>query len=61
MTFGDFKLAAQERAGIRPGVPCHLVLQKTNEVMKDSDTFEGAGIEPGSVFFLLPEVEGGKA
>lgn len=60
MTFGDFKLAAQERAGMSQ-VPCDLILEKTNEVMRDSDTFEGAGIEPGSVFILAPEAEGGKA
>jgi hypothetical protein len=60
MTFGDFKLAAQERAGMSQ-VPCNLILEKTNKVMRDSDTFEEAGIEPGSVFILVPEAEAAKS
>ncbi|NJL57946.1 hypothetical protein HC928_24590 [bacterium] len=60
MTLGDFKQAAQELAGLS-SVPCSLVLEKTNKVMRDSDTFQGASIESGSVFILTPEAEGGKA
>lgn len=60
MTLGDFKQAAQELAGLS-SVPCSLVLEKTNKVMRDSDTFQGAGIESGSVFILTPEAEGGRA
>jgi hypothetical protein len=60
MTLGDFKQAAQEMAGLS-SVPCSLVLEKTNKVMRDSDTFESAGIESGSVFILTPEAEGGRA
>jgi hypothetical protein len=58
MLLGDFRQAAQELAGLST-VPCSLVLEKTNKVMRDSDTFQGAGIESGSVFILTPEAEGG--
>jgi hypothetical protein len=58
MTFGDFRQAAQELAGLST-VPCTLVLEKTNKVMKDSDTFQSAGIQSGAGFILTPENEGG--
>jgi hypothetical protein len=57
MTLGDFKEAVQEAFGL-PSLPCALVLEKTNKMMRDSDTFESAGIESGSVFILTPESEG---
>ncbi|NER49197.1 MAG: hypothetical protein F6J92_21380 [Symploca sp. SIO1A3] len=60
MTLGDFKQGAQEMAGLT-SVPCSLILEKTNKVMRDSDTFQDASIESGSVFILTPEAEGGKA
>ncbi len=59
MILGEFKQAAQEVAGLS-SVPCSLVLEKTNKVMRDSDTFQGAGIESGSVLILTPEAEGGR-
>lgn len=58
MTLGDFKQAAQDLAGLS-AVPCSLVLEKTNKVLRDSDTFQSAGIESGAVFILTPEAEGG--
>ena len=60
MTLGDFKQVAQELAGLS-SVPCSLVLEKTNKVMRDSDTFQSAGIEPKTVFVLAPHAEGGRA
>lgn len=56
--FGDFREVAQEISGLS-NVPCVLVLEKTNEAMRDSDTFESVGIESGDVFVLIPEVGGG--
>jgi|GEM_PF-1800421 len=61
MTLGDFKEAAKAFAGLPTSLPCSLVLEKTNKVMRDSDTFQSAGIESGSVLILTPEAEGGRA
>ncbi|GAB1545293.1 hypothetical protein NUACC21_79690 [Scytonema sp. NUACC21] len=59
MLFGIFRQQAQEKAGLST-VPCTLVLEgKTNKVMRDDDTFQSAGIQPGAVFVLTPEAEGG--
>lgn len=60
MAFGDFKEAAQEMSGLS-SVTCWLVLEKTSETMRDSDTFESVGIKSGAVFVLTHEAEGGKA
>lgn len=58
MLLGDFRNAAQELANLS-NVPCTLVLEKNNKVMRDNDTFQSAGITSGSVFILTPEAEGG--
>lgn len=60
MTLGDFKQAAQVLIGLAD-TPCDLILEKTNKVMRDSDTFQSAGIEPKTVFVLAPHAEGGRA
>ncbi len=58
MLLGDFREAAKELANLS-NVPCTLVLEKSNKVMRDNDTFQSAGITSGSVFVLTPEAEGG--
>lgn len=58
MMLGDFRQGAQEKAGLS-SVPCSLVLEKNNKVMRDNDTFQSAGISSGTVFILTPEAEGG--
>ena len=55
MSLEGFKQAAQELAGLSD-VPCVLVFQKTNKVMKESNSFQSAAIESGAVFILVPEV-----
>ncbi|RUS92682.1 hypothetical protein DSM106972_098560 [Dulcicalothrix desertica PCC 7102] len=57
MSLGDFRQAAQEMVGLY-AVPCTLVLEKTNKAVEDNDTFQSAGIEPGTVFVITPEAEG---
>ena len=58
MTFGDFRQAAQEQAGILD-VPCTLIYEQTDKAMRDSDTFALAEIPNNSSFTLAPENEGG--
>jgi len=58
MTFGYFRQAAQEQAGILD-VPYTLVHDQSNKIMRDSDTFALAKIPDNSSFTLAPESQGG--
>ena len=58
MLIQDFKEQAQELANLS-AVPCDLILEKTNKILRGSDTFQGAGIQSGSLLTLTPNAEGG--
>lgn len=58
MLIQDFKEQAQELANLS-SVPCELILDRTNKVLRGSDTFQGAGIQSGSLLTLTPNAEGG--
>lgn len=56
MTFGYFREFVQQIASLS-NVPCVLVLESNDTIMKDNDTFQNAGIESGSVFIITPKSE----
>jgi hypothetical protein len=58
VTIGTFKGAAQAKAGLS-SVPCDLILEKNNTVLRDNDTVASANIPDGSVLILAPATEGG--
>ncbi|AFZ15615.1 hypothetical protein Cri9333_4849 (plasmid) [Crinalium epipsammum PCC 9333] len=60
MLIEDFQEQAQELANLS-SVPCHLLLSldKTTKILQGNDTFQGAGIQPGSLLTLTPNAEGG--
>lgn len=58
MLIGDFKDQAQELANLST-VPCDMILDKTNQILRDSDSFQGAGIQSGASLTLTTRGEGG--
>lgn len=58
MTVGELRDAAKEKANLS-SVDCHLIRDKTNTQLKDNETIENAGIQPGDLLILTPNAEGG--
>lgn len=58
MILGDLRDAAQEQANLLQ-VPCDLILDKNNQILRESDTVQSAGIQSGSLLTLTPRAEGG--
>ncbi|AFZ15614.1 hypothetical protein Cri9333_4848 (plasmid) [Crinalium epipsammum PCC 9333] len=56
MLIEDFQWEAQEVANLS-SVPYYLILDKTNKILRGNDTFQGAGIQSGSLLILVPYVE----
>jgi hypothetical protein len=55
---GEFRKEVQEMFEIPQSRNCTLMLEKTNEALSDSDTFQSAGIQNNAVLLLIPEVGG---
>lgn len=58
LNLGEFRKEAQEMFGIAKNRNCHLMLEKTNQVLDDSDTFRSAGIQNNAVLLLMPDMGG---
>lgn len=58
MVIGDFLDEAKNKAGLS-SVPCDLILDRTNDVLRDSNTFQNAGVRSGDSLTLSPATEGG--
>lgn len=58
MTVGELRDAAQDKASLL-SVPCDLVRDKTDQVLRENDTIANAGIESGDLLILTPRAEGG--
>jgi len=58
MTVGELRDAAQEKANLL-SVPCDLVRDKTDQVLRENDTVANARIESGDLLILAPRAEGG--
>jgi len=58
LNLGEFRKESQEIFGVPKNRNCHLMLEKTNQVLDDSDTFRSAGIQNNAVLLLLPIVGG---
>lgn len=58
MTVGELRDAAQEKADLL-SVPCDLVRDKTDQVLRENDTIATAGIESNDVLILTTRAEGG--
>jgi hypothetical protein len=58
MLISELKDGSQEQANLL-SVPCDLILDKTNKVLRESDTLQSAGIQSGALLILTPRAEGG--
>ncbi|NMG60031.1 hypothetical protein E1H12_16275 [Geitlerinema sp. P-1104] len=58
MTVGELRDAAQEKANLL-SVPCDLLRDRTDQVLRENDTIEDAGIESDDLLILTPRAEGG--
>lgn len=58
MTVGELRDAAQEKANLL-AVPCDLIRDRTEQILRANDTIESAGIQSGDVLILTPHAEGG--
>jgi hypothetical protein len=59
MLIGDLLEAVRELANLVQ-VPCDLILDKNNnQILRESDTVESAGIQSGALLTLTPRAEGG--
>ncbi|XZO01318.1 MAG: ubiquitin-like domain-containing protein [Microcoleus sp.] len=58
MTISELRDGAQEQANLLQ-VPCDLILDKNNQILRESDTIQSAGIQSGALLTLTPRAEGG--
>lgn len=58
MTVGELRDAAQEKANLL-AVPCDLIRDRTEQILRANDTIESAGIQSGDLLILAPRAEGG--
>lgn len=58
MLIGDLLEAVRELANLLQ-VPCNLILEKNNQILRESDTVQSAGIQSGALLTLTPRAEGG--